>query len=186
MNISHQQFHQPEFVQRVQQILSDTGADPKRLQFEITETILIKDAKDSIDRMNALKQMGIRFAIDDFGTGYSSLADLRRLPIDTIKIDRSFVRDLGTDPNDAAIVRAILSMAQHIGLKVIAEGVETREQLMFLREAGCTYYQGYLGRPPMSCETFREELRFSADLYAQIDMPPPTEGRNKLHMALEK
>ena len=186
VNISHQQFHQPEFVQRVQQILSDTGADPKRLQFEITETILIKDAKDSIDRMNALKQMGIRFAIDDFGTGYSSLADLRRLPIDTIKIDRSFVRDLGTDPNDAAIVRAILSMAQHIGLKVIAEGVETREQLMFLREAGCTYYQGYLGRPPMSCETFREELRFSADLYAQIDMPPPTEGRNKLHMALEK
>ena len=186
VNISHQQFHQPEFVQRVQQILSDTGADPKRLQFEITETILIKDAKDSIDQMNALKQMGIRFAIDDFGTGYSSLADLRRLPIDTIKIDRSFVRDLGTDPNDAAIVRAILSMAQHIGLKVIAEGVETREQLMFLREAGCTYYQGYLGRPPMSCETFREELRFSADLYAQIDMPPPTEGRNKLHMALEK
>ena len=185
VNISHQQFHQPEFVQRVQQILSDTGADPKRLQFEITETILIKDAKDSIDQMNALKQMGIRFAIDDFGTGYSSLADLRRLPIDTIKIDRSFVRDLGTDPNDAAIVRAILSMAQHIGLKVIAEGVETREQLMFLREAGCTYYQGYLGRPPMSCETFREELRFSADLYAQIDMPPPTEGRNKQRIAVE-
>ena len=185
VNISHQQFHQPEFVQRVQQILSDTGADPKRLQFEITETILIKDAKDSIDRMNALKQMGIRFAIDDFGTGYSSLADLRRLPIDTIKIDRSFVRDLGTDPNDAAIVRAILSMAQHIGLKVIAEGVETREQLMFLREAGCTYYQGYLGRPPMSCETFREELRFSADLYAQIDMPPPTDGRNKQRIAVE-
>ena len=185
VNISHQQFHQPEFVQRVQQILSDTGADPKRLQFEITETILIKDAKDSIDQMNALKQMGIRFAIDDFGTGYSSLADLRRLPIDTIKIDRSFVRDLGTDPNDAAIVRAILSMAQHIGLKVIAEGVETREQLMFLREAGCTYYQGYLGRPPMSCETFREELRFSADLYAQIDMPPPTDGRNKQRIAVE-
>jgi len=186
VNISHQQFHQPEFVQRVQQILSDTGADPKRLQFEITETILIKDVKDSIDRMNALKQMGIRFAIDDFGTGYSSLADLRRLPIDTLKIDRSFVRDLGTDPNDAAIVRAILSMARHIGLKVIAEGVETREQLMFLRDAECTYYQGYLGRPPMSCATFREELRFSADLYALADMPPRVEGHSSQRMPLRK
>ena len=131
-------------------------------------------------------QMGIRFAIDDFGTGYSSLADLRRLPIDTLKIDRSFVRDLGTDPNDAAIVRAILSMARHIGLKVIAEGVETREQLMFLRDAECTYYQGYLGRPPMSCATFREELRFSADLYALADMPPRVEGHSSQRMPLRK
>jgi EAL domain-containing protein (putative c-di-GMP-specific phosphodiesterase class I) len=172
VNISHQQFHQPEFVDRVKEILAETGADPARLQIEITETMLLKDASDSVARMNTLRQLGIRFAIDDFGTGYSSLTDLRRLPIDTLKIDRSFVRDIASDPNDAAIVRAILSLARHLGLKVIAEGVETREQLQFLREVDCTYYQGYLGRPPLSRETFGEELRFSADLYALPEMPP--------------
>jgi len=176
INISRQQFHQPEFVDRVKEIVDQTGADARRLQFEITETMLIKDAHDSIERMTALKQMGIRFAIDDFGTGYSSLADLRQLPIDTLKIDRSFVRDIASDPNDAAIVRAILSMAKHIGLKVIAEGVETREQLQFLRNADCTYYQGYLGRPPLSADRFREELRFNGELYAPDDMPPPAPG----------
>ncbi|MCG6965282.1 MAG: EAL domain-containing protein [Chromatiaceae bacterium] len=173
INISHQQFHQPDFVARVRAIVDQTGADPRRLQFEITETILIKDTRDSVQRMNALKQLGIRFAIDDFGTGYSSLSDLRQLPIDTLKIDRGFVRDINSDPNDAAIVKAILSMARHIGLNVIAEGVETREQLQFLREAECTYYQGYLGRPPLSGEAFREEIRFNAELYAAADMPLP-------------
>lgn len=172
INVSHQQFHQHDFVERVKQILAETGAKPERLQLEITETILIKDTKDSVDRMNALKQLGIRFAIDDFGTGYSSLTDLRRLPIDTLKIDRAFIRDIDTDPNDAAIVKAILSMARHIGLQVIAEGVETREQLQFLREANCSYYQGYLGRPPFSLKVFREELAFSGELYAVEEMPP--------------
>jgi len=172
INVSHQQFHQAEFVDRVRQIIDDTGADPHRLQFEITETVLIKDSRDSVERMNALRHLGIRFAIDDFGTGYSSLTDLRRLPIDTLKIDRAFIRDIDSDPNDAAIVRAVLSIAQHIGLKVIAEGVETREQLQFLREAECSYYQGYLGRPPLSREAFREELAFNAELYAVGMMPP--------------
>ncbi len=172
VNISHQQFQQPDFVDRVREILAETGADPARLQIEITETMLLKDASDSVARMNALRQLGIRFAIDDFGTGYSSLTDLRRLPIDTLKIDRAFIRDIPADPNDAAIVRAILSMARHIGLKVVAEGVETREQLQFLREVDCTYYQGFLGRPPLSRDTFGEELRFSADLYALPEVPP--------------
>lgn len=171
INISHQQFHQADFVQRVEQVLAETGAEPARLQFEITETILIKDTRDSIARMQALRQRGIRFAIDDFGTGYSSLADLRQLPIDTIKIDRSFIRDLASDPNDAAIVRAILSMSRHIGVDVIAEGVETREQLSFLRTADCTYYQGHLGRPPLTRDSFCEELRFSADLYRGREQP---------------
>jgi EAL domain-containing protein (putative c-di-GMP-specific phosphodiesterase class I) len=171
INISHQQFHQSDFVERVKQILAETGAEADRLQFEITETILIKDTRDSVARMNALKQLGIGFAIDDFGTGYSSLSDLRQLPIDTLKIDRSFIRDIDSDPNDAAIVRAILSMAHHIGLEVIAEGVETRGQLQFLREADCSYYQGYLGRPPLSRADFREELAFSADLYCAADAP---------------
>ena len=175
VNVSHQQFHQSDFVARVKDILAETGADPNRLQFDITETLLIKDTSDSVDRINTLKQLGIRFAIDDFGTGYSSLADLRQLPIDTIKIDRTFIRDIATDPNDAAIVKAILSMAGHLGVEVIAEGVETREQLMFLRDADCSYYQGYLGRPPISAATFHDELRFNVDLYspANADSHPP-------------
>lgn len=172
INISHQQFLQADFVDRLREVSALTGADLKRLQFEITETVLIKDTKESVDRMNALRQLGIHFAIDDFGTGYSSLADLRQLPIDTIKIDRTFIRDLATDPNDAAIVRAILSMAHHIGVNAIAEGVETREQLQFLRDADCAYYQGYLGRPPLACETFKEELRYSADLYTRDESSP--------------
>jgi diguanylate cyclase (GGDEF)-like protein/PAS domain S-box-containing protein len=183
VNVSHQQFHQPDFVDRVKQIVAETGADPKRLQFEITETVLIKDTRDSVERMNALRQLGIRFAIDDFGTGYSSLTDLRQLPIDTLKIDRVFIRDIDSDPNDAAIVRAILSMARHIGLNVIAEGVETREQLRFLREADCSYYQGYLGRPPFSRAAFREELAFSAELYAVAAMPPPLSAAHALSAA---
>lgn len=171
VNISHQQFHQEDFVSRLTEILNDTGADPKRLRFDITETLLIKDTHDTVERIKALKQLGTRFAIDDFGTGYSSLADLRRLPIDTIKIDRTFIRDIASDPNDAAIVRAILSMAEHVGVEVIAEGVETREQLQFLREANCAYYQGYLGQPPLSAASFHNELRFNADLY----LPAPAE-----------
>jgi diguanylate cyclase (GGDEF)-like protein/PAS domain S-box-containing protein len=160
INISHQQFHQPDFVERVLAIIAETGVDPRRLQFEVTEPVLIKDAADTVERMNQLRRIGVRFAIDDFGTGYSSLADLRQLPLDTIKIDRSFVRDIASDPNDAVIVRAILSMAGHLALHVIAEGVESREQLQFLREAGCRFYQGYLGRPPLDMQTFVEELRF--------------------------
>lgn len=163
VNISHQQFHQPGFVERVLEIIEQTGADPARLQFEVTETILIKDASETISRMNSLRQLGVRFSIDDFGTGHSSLADLRQLPVDSIKIDRTFIRDLTTDPNDAVIVRAILSMAQHLGLDVVAEGVETREQLQFLRDAECRYYQGYLGRPPLSLQTFIDELWLTAN-----------------------
>jgi diguanylate cyclase (GGDEF)-like protein/PAS domain S-box-containing protein len=178
INISHQQFHQPDFVERVKQVVAQTGASPARLQFEITETVLIKDTRDSVERMKALKQIGIRFAIDDFGTGYSSLADLRQLPIDTIKIDRTFIRDIDSDPNDAAIVRAILSMAQHIGLEVIAEGVETRGQLSFLREAECACYQGYLGRPPIPQALFREELAYAGAYLAQDGSPRSTDGRD--------
>lgn len=166
INISHQQFHQPDFVERVLAVIDDTGVEPGRLQFEVTEPVLIKDAAETVERMNRLRRIGVRFAIDDFGTGYSSLADLRQLPLDTIKIDRSFVRDIASDPNDAVIVQAILSMAGHLGLHVIAEGVESREQLQFLRDAGCRFYQGYLGRPPLDRHDFVEELRFSERSYS--------------------
>lgn len=160
INIGRQQFEQTDFVQRVERILTATGAEPTRLQFEITETVLLHDDKDAIARMHELRHLGIRFALDDFGTGYSSLADLRRLPIETLKIDRKLIRDIATDPHDEAIVRAMLSMAGHIGLEVIAKGVETRAQLDVLRDAACTYYQGFLARPPIRPDTFREELAF--------------------------
>ena len=160
VNISHQQFERSGFVKRVEQILASTDAESTRLEFEITETVLLHDDKEAIDRMHRLQQLGIRFALDDFGTGYSSLADLRRLPIETLKIDRKLIRDIATDPHDEAIVRAMLSMAEHIDLSVIAEGVETREQLQVLRSASCTYYQGFLGRPPVHPRVFREELAF--------------------------
>ncbi len=174
VNISYQQFHQPDFVARVRNTIDDSGADPNRLQFEITETVLIKAVEDSVDRINALKQLGISFAIDNFGTGYSALADLRQLPIDTLKIDRTFVRDIASDPNDAAIVKAVLSMAHHIGLKVIAEGVETRAQLQFLRKAECSYYQGYLARPPIPHAQFRAELAIDLDDPKTLILPPTT------------
>jgi EAL domain-containing protein (putative c-di-GMP-specific phosphodiesterase class I) len=169
INISHQQFLQPDFIERVQDALDRTGAEPRRLQFDITETLLIKDTHESVARIHELKQLGIRIALDDFGSGYSSLADLRQLPIDTIKIDRSFIRDIASDPNDAAIVRAILSMAKHLGVEVIAKGVETREQLQLLRNEACHFYQGYLGRPPLDATTFFDELKFGAELL--VPMP---------------
>ncbi|MCB1774081.1 MAG: EAL domain-containing protein [Gammaproteobacteria bacterium] len=183
INISHQQFHQPDFVERVLAVIEDTGAEPGRLQLEVTEPVLIKDAAETVERMNQLRRIGVRFAIDDFGTGYSSLSDLRRLPLDTIKIDRSFVRDIASDPNDAVIVRAILSMAGHLGLHVIAEGVESREQLQFLREAGCRFYQGYLGRPPLDRQHFVEELRFSGGSYPLDPLSPANSGRDPRRIA---
>jgi len=164
INLSHQQFHQPNFVEQVKRTLEFTGADPKRILFEITETIIMNDSNEARARMLQLKDLGFRFAIDDFGTGYSSLSYLKQLPADTLKIDKGFVQDITTDPDDAAIVKTILGIADHMGMQVIAEGVETFEQLSYLRSNGCAYYQGYLGRPPISQEEFIEELRQSQRL----------------------
>ncbi len=173
VNISHQQFHQKDFVSRVQRIVEDTGADPRRLQFEITESVLIKAIEDSIDCINTLKRLGIDFVIDNFGTGYSALADLRQLPIDTLKIDRTFVRDIASSANDAAIVKAILSMADHIGLKVIAAGVETQEQLRFLRDARCHAYQGRLAGPPIPEAHYRAALANDESACTGVAKAPP-------------
>jgi len=164
INLSHQQFHQPNFVSQVEQLLQETGADAERILFEITETIIMNDTHEARSRMLALKKLGFRFAIDDFGTGYSSLSYLKQLPADTLKIDRGFVRDVAKDPDDAAIVKTILGIANHMNLQVVAEGVETYDQLNFLRSNGCRYYQGYLGRPPLSQADFLEELRQSQRL----------------------
>ncbi len=164
INLSHQQFHQPNFVEQVKRTLEFTGADPRRILFEITETIIMNDSNEARARMLALKELGFRFAIDDFGTGYSSLSYLKQLPADTLKIDKGFVQDITSDSDDAAIVKTILGIADHMGMQVIAEGVETFEQLTFLRSNGCAYYQGFLGRPPLSQEEFIEELRQSQRL----------------------
>ena len=148
VNVSARQFRHPDFVAHVLSVLDATGADPRQLKLEITESLMLDDAEDTIAKMTALKARGVCFSLDDFGTGYSSLSYLKRLPLDQLKIDQSFVRDVFTDANDAAIVRAIMALAQSLDLSVIAEGVETEAQRDFLASQGCHAYQGYLiGRP---------------------------------------
>ncbi|MEY2683954.1 MAG: hypothetical protein RJA09_1098, partial [Pseudomonadota bacterium] len=148
INVSAHQFRSPDFVREVLDTLSSTGADPSRLKLELTESMLADDIDSLIDKMSALQTHGVQFSLDDFGTGYSSLSYLKRLPLDQLKIDQSFVRDLLTDTNDAAIVKAIITLGQSLGLAVIAEGVETADQRTYLAHSGCVQYQGYLfGRP---------------------------------------
>ena len=148
VNVSARQFRRSDFVAQVLAVLHDTGADPHRLKLELTESVLLSDVEDAIRKMGSLRSAGVRFALDDFGTGYSSLAYLKRLPLDQLKIDKSFVRDVLTDPNDAAIARTILALAQSMDLVAVAEGVETEGQRQFLLDNGCTVFQGYLfGRP---------------------------------------
>ena len=148
VNVSAQEFRQADFVQEVLGVLRDTGADPHLLKLELTESLLLHDVEDSILKMQALRAAGVRFSLDDFGTGYSSLAYLKRLPLDQLKIDQSFVRDVLTDPNDATIACSIITLARSLGLDVVAEGVETEGQRAFLLSNGCRQFQGYLfGRP---------------------------------------
>jgi diguanylate cyclase (GGDEF)-like protein/PAS domain S-box-containing protein len=148
VNISARQFRQPDFVQQVLLALQVSGADPQYLKLELTESQLIEDVESVVAKMDALKARGVRFSLDDFGTGYSSLSILKRLPLDQLKIDQSFVRDVLTDPQDASIVRAIVTLGTSLDLQVIAEGVETPEQRAALLELGCQNFQGYLfGRP---------------------------------------
>jgi diguanylate cyclase (GGDEF)-like protein/PAS domain S-box-containing protein len=148
VNVSARQFREPDFLHHVAAILAGSGANPARLKLELTERVVLDRVEEVISRMRELRALGIGFSLDDFGTGYSSLSYLKRLPLDQVKIDQSFVRDLTQDPNDAAIVRAIIAMSRSLGLEVLAEGVETDEQRRFLYENGCQAYQGYLfGRP---------------------------------------
>ncbi|NMM21415.1 MAG: EAL domain-containing protein [Rhodoferax sp.] len=148
VNVSARQFRHPEFVQQVQDLLRQTGANPLRLKLELTESLLLTDTQDAILKMAELKTVGVSFSLDDFGTGYSSLSYLKLLPLQQLKIDQSFVRDVLTDPNDAAIARTVLALGQSLGLNVVAEGVETAGQRAFLLENGCALFQGYLfGKP---------------------------------------
>jgi EAL domain-containing protein (putative c-di-GMP-specific phosphodiesterase class I) len=148
---------QPNLTERVAAILTETNLAPAYLELEITESMTM-DVEFATAALIRLKELGLRISIDDFGTGYSSLNYLKSFPVDKLKIDRSFVRDIMTDPNDAAIVRTIITMAHHLNQTVIAEGVETEEQLAYLRTYGCDELQGYLYSPPLPPEKLRERL----------------------------
>lgn len=159
VNVSAKQFRQPGFVPQVQSSVNHYAIDPRLLKLELTESMLVSNVEETIKIMNSLREIGVRFSLDDFGTGYSSLQYLKRLPLDQIKIDQSFVRDIATDPSDAAIVQTIIAMAETLGLEVIAEGVETEEQREFLDLRGCHAYQGYLFSKPISIDEFEILLK---------------------------
>ena len=154
VNVSSHQFSQADFVTQVTQILKQTGADPRRLKLELTESIMVRDVDDVMAKMNALKGLGIAFSLDDFGTGYSSLSYLKRLPMDELKIDQGFVRDILVVANDAAIARMVVALADSMGLTVIAEGVESEAQRELLAGLGCHRYQGYLFGKPLPIGDF--------------------------------
>jgi diguanylate cyclase (GGDEF)-like protein/PAS domain S-box-containing protein len=176
VNVSARQFHSSGFVEQVISILEHTGADPKRLKLELTESVLIENVDEIVVKMQTLKRLGISFSLDDFGTGYSSLAYLRRLPIDELKIDQSFVHDVLSDANDAAIARTVLALGQSLGLKVIAEGVETAEHREFLAASGCQFFQGYLFGRPLSAQDFVALSAF-VPLQSASESAEPSDGR---------
>ena len=158
VNVSAHQFRQADFVEQVLAIIGNTGVDPTHLKLELTESMLVHDVQEIIEKMFALRAHGVSFSLDDFGTGYSSLSYLKRLPLNQLKIDQSFVRDVLIDPNDAAIARTIVTLAQSLGLGVIAEGVETEAQRDFLANSGCHAYQGYFFARPLPLEGFEKFL----------------------------
>jgi predicted signal transduction protein with EAL and GGDEF domain len=158
VNVSAKQFHQADFVAQIQRVLLESGAKPAQLKLELTESTVLENIEDTISKMREIIKLGVNFSMDDFGTGYSSLSYLKRLPLDQIKIDRSFVRDIASDPNDAAIVHAIIAMSQALGLNVIAEGVETEAQREFLDNHGCHAFQGYLFSKPVPLEQLESLL----------------------------
>jgi diguanylate cyclase (GGDEF)-like protein len=153
VNLSPRQFRQKHLVENFSRVLSETGVDPHWLGLEITETVIMENPELSIGILDELKALGIELSLDDFGTGYSSLGYLKRFPIDKLKIDQSFVHDITTDADDAAMVAAIIVMAHQLNIRVVAEGVETEAQLAFLREQGCDEYQGYYFSRPLSADT---------------------------------
>ncbi|MCA1247320.1 bifunctional diguanylate cyclase/phosphodiesterase [Massilia sp. MS-15] len=159
VNVSANQFTEADFVPMLQGIFEETGVQPASLKLELTESLVVSDFTQTARTMALLKQRGISFSLDDFGTGYSSLAYLRKLPLDQLKIDQSFMRDVLTDQNDASIVRSIIALGDSLGLQVIAEGVETPGQRQFLSDAGCFIYQGFLYQHALSAEHFTQYAR---------------------------
>jgi len=153
VNISARQFHDRDLSQTVIRILEETGFSPRYLELELTESSIMQNAEFAASMLNRLKGMGINISIDDFGTGFSSLASLKRLPIDALKIDQSFVREATSDPDDAALVMAIITLSHNLRLKVVAEGVETEDQLRFLQLLRCDEIQGYFFSKPLPADS---------------------------------
>lgn len=158
VNVSAKQFNRANFVDQIKQILDKTHINPSRLKLEITESIILVNVEHIIDTMNALRQLNISFSMDDFGTGYSSLSYLQRLPLSQLKIDKSFVQDLISDSNDAAIIRTILALGKSLNINVVAEGVEIQEQYNYLLKSGCEFFQGYLFGKPESLSSFEQRF----------------------------
>jgi EAL domain-containing protein (putative c-di-GMP-specific phosphodiesterase class I) len=165
VNVSARQFEEKRLVERIAGALRDSGLPPSALDLEVTESLLMRDMQQAVARMRELKEMGITLSIDDFGTGYSSLSALKSFPISTLKIDKSFVRDLAISSDDQAIALAVISLGHRLHLRVIAEGVETEEQRDFLRANDCDEMQGYLFSPPVPAERITEMLQ------AQMRLP---------------
>jgi EAL domain-containing protein (putative c-di-GMP-specific phosphodiesterase class I) len=159
INVSARQFHQDGFVSEVQAAMQRHSIDPKLLKLELTESLLLENIEGTILNMNELNKIGVQFSLDDFGTGYSSLQYLKKLPLDQLKIDQSFVRDITFDNDDREIMRTIVAIANSLNLDVIAEGVETEEQRKLLMESGCARHQGYLFGKPLPIEQFEALLK---------------------------
>lgn len=162
VNVSARQFNMPNFVEQTQALLVATGARPAKLMLEVTESLLLTDMETIIEKMHALRALGVGFSLDDFGTGYSSLSYLKRMPLNHLKIDKSFVQDINTDINDAAIIQAIISMGRALDIHVIAEGVETAAQRDTLTQLGCELFQGYLFGRPVPIEQFEQAMHSTA------------------------
>jgi EAL domain-containing protein (putative c-di-GMP-specific phosphodiesterase class I) len=158
VNLTARQFQQPDLPRKVSQALDDASLAPERLELEVTESSAMENPEAAVAIMRELKGLGVRISIDDFGTGYSSLSHLKRLPFDMLKIDKSFIRDITNDPDDAAIVSAVVGMAHTLKLRVVAEGVETEAQMRFLVDEGCDRVQGWLFSRPLSTEQLPEAL----------------------------
>jgi len=168
INVSSREFRQPHFYDRMVDILAQTGLDAGKLELELTETTIMEHTEAAVESLMKIRKLGVKIAIDDFGTGYSSLSYLKRLPIDTLKLDRSFVNGATSDPDDAALVMAVITLAHNLRLKVIAEGVETEEHLRFLRLLRCDGGQGYLFGKPMPAEVFRSTLDRDIDYAREL------------------
>jgi EAL domain-containing protein (putative c-di-GMP-specific phosphodiesterase class I) len=159
VNLSARQFAQPELVSSIAAVLAETGLPPAALELELTESLFMHDVAQGVNLLHELKSLGVALSIDDFGTGYSSLSYLRNFPIDVLKIDRSFVNDIATDADDAAIVVSVIALAHNLELRVIAEGVESEEQLEFLRRHGCDEIQGYYFSRPVEAAALQQMLQ---------------------------
>jgi len=175
VNVSVVQFMRKGFVESVALALKESGLDPSLLELELTESVVVRDVQESVRQMERLRSTGVSLAIDDFGTGYSSLSYLRMLPLDTLKIDRSFLREVDSDPHTMPLVRAIVALAHSLGLSVTAEGVENERQLEALRSVGCDHVQGYLIGEPISAEAVQPLLAESCENAA--DGPPERQKR---------